>query len=213
MSNSIFPIPPGNASGAARGWPIKKYPEFPDAIHQMPSSFVGETVIARAIYCRWHFEMVFPKLNSTFNDATGYLAQVAGFFMQMQGSANTWLYDDATDNTIPDATPANFAVGDGATKVFQLVRPIANYQDLIQNLNGAPKIYDADVLKASPADYSIDTKGVVTFTAAPANGHVLSWSGKHYFRCRFVKDAVDSLQNVFTNYWTLDQLEWVSVIQ
>jgi hypothetical protein len=210
MSNSIFPIPPGNASGAARGWPIKKWPVFPPTIIQTPTNEVGETRIARGIYAYWQFDMTFPKLNSNFNDQTGYLAKVAGFFMSMQGQANSWLYDDATDNTIPASSPAQFAVGDGVTKAFQLVRPIGDYQDLIQNLNGTTSIYDAGILQVS--GFSIDAKGVVTFTVAPTAGHVLSWSGKYYFRCRFLKDAVDSLENVFTNYWRIQQLEWKSII-
>jgi hypothetical protein len=212
MSNSVFPIPPGNASGAARGWPIKKWPVLPDTIVQTPTNQVGETRIATAIYAYWQFDMTFPKLNSNFNDPTGYLAKVAGFFLSMQGQANSWLYDDTTDNTIPSTSPVQFGVGDGVTKVFQLVRPIGDYQDLIQNLNGTPVIYDAGTPLGAGAGYSIDAKGVVSFAAAPLANHVLSWSGKYYFRCRFLKDAVDSLQNVFTNYWTLNQLEWKSII-
>jgi hypothetical protein len=215
MSNSIFPIPPGNASGAARGWPIKKRPLFPKAIIQTPTNEVGETRIATGIYGFWQFEMTFPKLNSNFNDPTGYLAKVAGFFMSMQGSANSWLYDSAVDNdnTIAAGAPAQFGVGDGSTKVFQLVRPIGDYQDLIQNLNGTPVIYDAGAPLGAGVGYSIDAKGVVSFTAAPLANHVLSWSGKYYYRCRFLSDdALDSLTNVFTNYWTLGQLEWKSII-
>lgn len=213
MSNAIFPIPPGNASGAARGWPIKKRPLFPKSIIQTPTNEVGETRIATAIYGIWQFDMTFPKLNSSFNDPTGYLAKVAGFFMSMQGAANSWLYDSAVDNdnTILASAPAQFGVGDGATKAFQLVRPIGDYQDIIQNLNGTTSIYDAGILLTS--GFSIDAKGVVSFTVAPTAGHVLSWSGKYYYRCRFLKDdGLDSLTNVFTNYWTLAQLEWKSII-
>jgi hypothetical protein len=211
MSNSIFPIPPGNASGAARGWPIKKRPVFPPGIEQTPTNQVGETRIATGIYGYWQFEMTFPLLNKTFNDPTGYLAKIAGFFLSMQGTANSWLYDDGTDNTIPASSPVQFGVGDGVTKNFQLVRPIGDYQDVIQNLNGVTSIYDAGILLVS--GYSIDAKGVVSFTAAPTAGHVLSWSGKYYFRCRFLSaDAMDSLTNVFTNYWQLPKLEWKSLL-
>jgi uncharacterized protein (TIGR02217 family) len=212
MSNSIFPIPPGNSSGAARGWPIKKYPEFPDTIVQTPSNFVGETRIARGSYCRWHFEMTFPKLNSIFNDQTGYLAKVAGFFMSMQGQANSFLYDSAVDNdsTIPSSAPVPFGLGDGVTRSFQITRPIGDYQDIIQNLNGTTSIYDAGTLLTS--GFSIDAKGVVTFTTPPTAGHVLSWSGKYFFRCRFTKDAADSLEQVFTNYYVLSSLEWISIL-
>jgi hypothetical protein len=123
VSNSILPIPPGNNSGAARGWSIKKHPEFPETIVQTPANFVGESRIARGVYCRWRFEMTFPLLNKTFNDQTGYLAKIAGFFMSMQGQANSWLYDDTTDNTIAASAPVSFGLGDGVTQSFQLVGP------------------------------------------------------------------------------------------
>jgi hypothetical protein len=211
MSNSIFPIPPGNISGGSRGWPINKYPEF-DTIVETPAAKRGETLISKTPYAVWIFQMTFPKLNSNFNDQTGYLAKVAGFFMQMKGQASTWLYDDPFDNTIAAAAPASFGLGDGSTKAFQLSRPIGGYADIIQNLNGAASIYVGGVLKTAGTDYSIDSLGVITFTAAPALNAVLAWSGKYYFRCRFTKDAPDQLQNVFTNYWTLKQLDWKSVI-
>jgi hypothetical protein len=211
MSNSIFPIPPGNISGGSRGWPIGKYTVF-DTIVETPAAIRGETLISKTPYAIWMFEMTFPRLNSTFNDQTGYLNKVAGFFMQMRGQASTWLYDDATDNTIPASAPASFGLGDASTKAFQLTRPIAGGADIIQNLNGAASIYVGGVLKTAGTDYSIDSLGVVTFTAAPALNAVLAWSGKYYFRCRFTKDAADQLKMVFTNYWTLSQLEWKSVI-
>jgi hypothetical protein len=211
MSNSIFPIPPGNISGGSRGWPIGKYAEFATIV-ETPAAIRGETLISTTPYAIWQFDMTFPKLNSTFNDQTGYLAKVAGFFMQMGGQARTWLYDDATDNTIPAGAPATFALGDGATKAFQLTRPIGGYADIIQNLNGAASIYLAGVLKTAGTDYSIDSLGVVTFVVAPGLNVVVAWSGKYYFRCRFTKDACDQLSMVFTNYWTLKQLGWKSVI-
>lgn len=211
MSNAIFPIPPGNASGASRGWPIIKYPSF-NTVVETPAANRGETTISTTPYPIWLFEMTFPKLNSNFNDPTGYLAKVAGFFIQMRGQACSWLYDDTKDNTIAASAPASFGLGDGATKAFQITRPIGGGVDIIQNLNGAPSIYVGGVLKTTGTDYSIDTLGVITFTTAPALNAVLAWSGKYYFRCRFTKDATDQLTNIFTDYWTLQQLDWKSVI-
>ncbi|MDI3260370.1 MAG: DUF2460 domain-containing protein, partial [Sinobacteraceae bacterium] len=36
--------------------------------------------------------------------------------------------------------------------------------------------------------------GVVTFSTAPASGHVLTWSGTYYYRCRFADDSEDFSQ-------------------
>lgn len=209
MSNLVFPIP--TLPAGSRGWPINKYPSF-NTIVETPAAQRGETMISTTPYPIWQFQMTFPKISGTFNDPTSYLAQLTGFFIKVKGQAATWLYDDNVDNTISASAPASFGLGDGVTKTFQITRPIAGGQDIIQNINGVPSIYIAGVLKTAGTDYSVDTLGVITFTAAPALNAVLAWSGKYYFRCRFTKDATDQLSNIFTNYWTLQQLDWKSVI-
>jgi hypothetical protein len=207
MSNSIFPMPV--LPGGSRGWPIGKYPVFSTLV-QTPASFSGETRISKTPLCRWQFDMTFPMLKGTFNDPTSYLAKVMGFYMQMGGQAASWLYDDPYDNTIASSAPATFGTGDGLTTQFRLSRPIGGYLDIIQNLNGAASIYIAGALQST--GYSIDALGVVTFNSAPAINAVLAWSGKYFFRCRFLKDMTDQLKMIAPNFFNLTQLEWISVI-
>jgi hypothetical protein len=206
MSNSIFPLP-GSITSGSRGWDIVKYPVF-NTIVQTPVSRRGETRISTTPYCTWEFVMTFPFVGGTFNDSTSYLNQLIGFYMSMQGAANSFLYDDPQDNTL--SSPVTFGTGDGNTKVFQLTRPIGGAKDIIQNVNGTPSIYLNGVLQSS--GYSINSLGVVTFTSAPASGAAVAWSGKYYFRCRFKNDDLSDLKQTFTNYWTIQQLEWSSVI-
>jgi hypothetical protein len=205
MSNFIFPIPALPAG--SRGWPISKYPSL-NTITQTPISRRGETRISTTPYCTWEFEMTFPYVPGTFNDQTSYLNQVVGFFMSMQGSANSWLYDDPRDNTI--SSPVTFGTGDGSTTAFQLSRPIGNAADIIQNLNGVPKIYVNGVLQTS--GYTVSSLGVVAFASAPTVGASLAWTGKYYFRCRFKNDDLSELKEIFTNFWQIGQLQWQSVI-
>jgi hypothetical protein len=91
-----------------------------------------------------------------------------------------------------------------------LSRPIGNYADIIQSLNGTTSIYINGTLQTS--GYSVSSLGIVTFTSAPANTAVLTWSGKYYFRCRFKNDSLDQLKQIFTNHWTIQTLDWTSVI-
>ena len=205
MSNLIFPLPALPAG--SRGWPISKYPVF-NTITQTPVSRRGETRISTTPYCTWEFSMTFPYVPGTFNDPTSYLNQAVGFFMSMQGSANSFLYDDPRDNTI--SSPVAFGTGDGSTKAFQLSRPIGGAADIIQNLNGAPSIYINGTLQTT--GYAINSLGVVTFASAPAAAASLAWAGKYYFRCRFKNDSLSDLKEIFTNFWQVSQLEWVSVI-
>ena len=140
MSNLIFPIP--TLPGGSRGWPIKKWP-VNSTIIQTPASKRGELAISLTPFCLWQFEMTFPYLGGVLTDPTSALARVVGFFNQVGGQANDWLYDDPYDDTITAAAPAQFGIGDGVTTAFQLVRQISGYNDIIQNLNGTPIIYNA----------------------------------------------------------------------
>src|SRR5581483_9870397 len=187
MSNSVFPIP--TLPNGSRGWDIVKYPVF-NTIIQTPASRRGETRISTTPFCTWEFVMTFPYVPGTFNDPTTYLNQVAGFYMSMQGSANSFLYNDPQDNTI--SSPVTFGTGDGATTSFQPTRPIGNYADIIQNLNGTPNIYINGVLQTT--GYSISSLGIVTFSSAPAVNAALAWSGRYYFRCRFKNDDLSELK-------------------
>jgi uncharacterized protein (TIGR02217 family) len=206
MSNSVLPLPTYPAG--SRGWPIKKSPQF-NTLIETPVSRRGETRISTTPYCTWSFDLTFPLLKGTFNDATSYLNQLVGFYMQMQGQANSWLFNDPHDNIIASTAPATFGLGDGSTKVFQLTRPIGNYADIIQNANGTPVIY---VNGAPTAAFSMTTQGVITFTSAPANGVVLAWSGGYYFRCRFSDDSLSDLSQIFTNVWQIAQVKFQSII-
>lgn len=44
---------------------------------------------------------------------------------------------------------------------------------------------------ASYTDFTVSSVGVVTFTAAPASGATLTWTGSYYYRVRFELDTVD----------------------
>src|SRR3954462_2704892 len=164
MSNSIFPIPTYPAG--SRGWPIHKYPVF-NTLVETPLSRRGETRISTTPYATWNFELTFPLVPGTFNDGTTYLNQLVGFYLQMQGQANSFLLDGPQDNTIPAASPATFGLGDGTTKAFQLTRPIGGYADIIQNVNGTPVLY-MNGTNITPHNLIFDSDGTSgTWTGDP----------------------------------------------
>lgn len=206
MSNSIFPVP--SLPNGSRGWPIDVTVRF-NTLIETPISNRGETRISTTPYAVWDYTMTFPLVKGTFNDSTSYLNQVVGFYMQMQGQANSWLFNDPVDNAISAGSPATFGLGDGSTTVFQLTRPIGNAADIIQNVNGTPTLYKNGTSITS--GYTIDTLGVVTFNTAPANGSVLAWSGSFYKRCRFSEDTLE-LSNFFTQMYSIQTFKWQTVI-
>ena len=68
----------------------------------------------------------------------------------------------------------------------------------VMNLNGTPVI-KVNGTVTTPA--SISSSGLVTFSSAPANAAVITWTGNYYFRVRFDSDTID-FQQVMLDYWS-----------
>jgi uncharacterized protein (TIGR02217 family) len=115
-------------------------------------------------------------------------------FNAVQGRYDSFLYQDPDFNAV---TAQYFATGNGTAGPFQLVASYANSggpttYELIQNLNGTPTLYDNGTLISS-SNYSISATGAVTFGSGhfPVSGHLLTWTGSFYYRCRFDADKLD----------------------
>lgn len=136
------------------------------------------------------------------------LQQLLGFFGTKGGSYESFLFKDPHDCT---ATNLIFAVGDGVTKRFQLVRRIGDYAEPVHNPAANvvpyrvwfpfdsesffwPEYYGwptaADVAPM-PGSFTLLPGGVIEFAVAPAAGAVLAWNGTYYFRARFGADKFD----------------------
>lgn len=202
MSSLVFPAPSVQQFGVA--WPIRKTPVW-NTIVQKPASGRGELRIALQNYPRWQFDLDVSYLKGDATLPTSYFATLVGFYLQAQGQCADWLYTDPYDNRI---NGDQFGTGDGTTVAFQLFRQLGGFADIIQNLNGAPAIFVAGV-NTTPA--SISATGLVTFSAAPANGAALTWYGNFYYRCRFSEDSI-SLQEDLYQIWSCNGLKFISVI-
>ena len=153
--------------------------------------------------------------------------------MAMIGMAHTFLHIDHVDNKAVDGMPdgtelMEFAVGDGVTTVFQLEKTydpgggathvrIITKPDVngdIPGPNGEPgsplAIYVDGIEPAASVD---PLTGEVDFGASPpADGAVLSWTGKHYVCVRFNRDDLPfSIDNksgtVFITNGSLELIE------
>lgn len=177
MSNAVFPTLPGLS------WGVRRTPVWKTVSHESVSGM--ELRAALMTYPRWRIGLSFEFLRAS----AGYaeLQALAGFFNQRRGSWDSFLWLDPGDSV---ATAANFGTGDGATKVFTLSRSFGGFLEPVQDFVGAPSIYVAGALKASPADYTVSA-GKVTFGAAPAAGAALTWSGQFYKRVRFERDETE----------------------
>lgn len=140
------------------------------------------------------------------------LRRLYGLFNGMRGRVGTFLYLDKLFSSVIDET---FGVGDGSKKVYQIIAAFSNpggdgAPEIVQNLNGVPKLYDNGTLLSS-GTYLVSPTGIITFTAAPALGHTLSWTGGFYYRCRFLKDS-QSFSEFMDDWWECRGLGFRSVI-
>lgn len=138
-----------------------------------------------AVYPRYRRVLSYEVLRA---GAEAELQSLVGFFNQRGGSFDNFLFTVPDDNAV---AAQSFGVGDGTTTAFQLVRAFGGFVEPVTAVNGTPQIFKAGVLQATPANYSIGSTGIVTFTAAPTAGQALTWTGSYYVRHRFERDQLE----------------------
>jgi hypothetical protein len=146
-----------------------------------PVAKIGEIRVSVQPYPLWDltFELEWARGDERMPSTTyNYLL---GFYLNCGGPFSDFLYFDPYDNTV---TAEFFAIGDGSTTQFQLIRSIGVGADIVQNLNGTPSLYSNGTLLSS--GYTVSATGIVTFTTAPASGVVLTWTGQYFYRVRFL---------------------------
>jgi len=119
-----------------------------------------------------------------------YFKDMMEFWASPDGSA----YD-------PIGTATSFGTGNGAETEFGLYKTyssggVTRTRRIVKPVSGTVSIYKNSVLQTLTTDYTIDyTTGIVTFAAAPTNGHALTWTGQFYVPVWFATDQFDPGQN------------------
>lgn len=142
------------------------------------------------------------------------LKKIEGLFNQVQGSTQTFQYQDPSFNAV---VAQAFGTGDGATKSFQLVAANANAAgpgavEIVQAVDfttAAPQIFINGALQTGT--YTIGPTGIVNFTSAPASGTALTWTGAFLYNCRFQVDDLDPNQ-FMSQFWSLQSIKFRSVV-
>ena len=155
MSTLIFPTLPGLA------WSVHKKPTFSTRISKQQAG--REVRSADYPMPIWEFDLTYdylPDFQDTNQDLDTNLRTLMGFFLQMQGSYNTFLYQDPTDYIV--VSGFQFA-GDGVTVKLPVLRNLGGFEEIIGQVNTQPLI--------SFSYTAVNTGGVNTITAT---GHGLS---------------------------------------
>ncbi len=180
MSTAILP------SLAGLGFDIVRTPVWDTIIQQAISG--KETRMARQTYPRWAWELTYNVLRS--GAAYGELQQLAGFFNARQGMFDTFLYQDADDNSV---TAQTIGTGNGTTATFQLIRTFGGFIEPVLAPNTVSHVYLNGVNQASGwsvTGWGTATPGILTFTSPPGNGVSITADFTYYFPVRMSEDSV-----------------------
>ena len=196
MSNLIYPTLAGLDFGVSRTVLAP-----PVAIKTTPS--LREFRARNSNYVRYDYSLAYEFLRT--RGAWTELQSIVGFYNLVGGPFDSFLFNDPDDNT---ATAELFGTGNGSTTVFQLVRAYGGFSEAVYDFNGAVTIFDNGSNVGAGA--SVSSAGVVTFTTAPAAGHLLTWSGQFYHRCRF-KDTELSADKFMDKLWSMRKVQFMTV--
>ena len=194
MSNAVLPSLPGVT------WSKGKQPQWSTKIQQAVSG--REVRAAFRVAPLYKFSLTYEVLRELVPFSE--IQSLIGFFNLRQGSFDSFLYTDPSDNAV---TAQSFGVGDGVQTVFSLTRSYGGHAEYVANLNGAPSIFKSGVLTSA---YTIND-GIVTFNPAPLAASALTWTGSYYYRARFMSDTLD-FDNIMSKLWALKKLEFLACL-
>ncbi len=139
------------------------------------------------------------------------------FFLASGGRANGFRVKDlwdfsskANQHGTPARTDQTIGTGDGSTTTFQLIKTYAKgsstrIRPIKKPVVGSVLVEKDGALQTITTDYTIDhTTGIITFVAAPANGHVIKAGFYFDVPVRFDTDDLSQLQFVLAYGGTPD---------
>jgi uncharacterized protein (TIGR02217 family) len=206
---AVFPVLPG------LGWSVTKMPRFAGRIQHAVSG--REVRVLDQPYPIWTWTLTYALLRDKWDTraagglGTGYdeLRTLAGFFLAQQGTFQSFLFEDPTDNTVGGQV---IGTGNSTTAGFQLVRSMGGFAEPVTAPNIVAAIYFNGV-RQDPASYAVDGEtGLVTFTAPPPLGQIITADFTYRFRVRFAEDSAE-FENFMVQLWQLKQIKLQSVLR
>lgn len=132
------------------------------------------------------------------------LEEIYGFFGQVKGAGEPFLWWDPEDNT---ETNVQLGIGDGVKTQFQLLR---NYAGKFLEIVLDPRIVSEVRAGSNPVAFTLGTDGVININPAPAPGLTITADFTYYWRVMFADDSLEA-ENFWYNLYKLKSIEVVSV--
>lgn len=184
MSNDVYPSLPGLRMVVGRTVLAP-----PVMVRTTPSR--REYRARDAVLTRYRYKIAYEFLRT--RAAFPEMQALAGFFNKQGGAFRSFLFTDPIDNTVTDQV---FGTGDGVRTSWPLARSFGGFVEAVDHANSITLI---KINTLTTAAYTL-AGNLITFTAAPAPGAVIFWSGSYYRRVRFEKDDLD-LERVIGDIW------------
>ena len=200
--------PPSFPSLPGLGWSVHKKPAFSTIV----ASHVSGREVRDPLYVNpiWNFEVTVDGLDSSPNGSyPGLGAQtqqtLMGFFLQMQGQYQTFLFTDPTDSVV---TNGEIALGDGVTTSFTFNRWMGAFQEPVGYVTAVSQITLGGVAQLS--GWSLSPPNSLVFLTAPGAGAVIAGTFTFAFQCRFDDDNMD-FEQFMNNLWKVEAIKFRSV--
>jgi uncharacterized protein (TIGR02217 family) len=158
---------------------------------------------------RWDFELTYEFLEDR-SGADSSLKSIMGFFLEMGGSFDTWLFKDPDDYKVEAGYVGE---GDGVTTQFYFRRALGNFREIVGQVDTDNDInLYADGVLIPASDYTVTMPNYIVFDSAPASGVEITADFQFFFVCRFIEDQMD-FEKFMDKLWSLQSCEFRSVIQ
>ncbi|MDE1149722.1 MAG: DUF2460 domain-containing protein [Azospirillaceae bacterium] len=191
----IYPTLPGIA------FDCTKKPTWSTDIQKAKSG--RETRIRWQSRPRWEFTLVYEFLRDT--AAANELQTLLGFYNQVSGAYQAFLFVDPDDNT---AVGQTLGVGDGTSKAWTMIRTAGGAVETVGAVTALTAVYINGVVTTA---YSLS--GVtITFNNPPADGAVLSADFTYAFVCRFQADDDMEVLKFAKQLWEAKTVNLISLI-
>lgn len=171
-------------------------PEFATSVVATASGFEQRNINWSAARGRWDVASGLKKQTQ--------LDTLIAFFRARKGRAHGFRFKDWTDYK---ATAQALGTGNGTITTFQLIRTYSSgsstdVRTITKPVAGTVKVYLAGVLQAS--GWSVNTTtGVITFSAAPANGVAVSTDYEFDVPVRFDTDRMAvTIEQINLHQWS-----------
>ena len=191
MSNAVLPVTAGFKLV------LDKTPRWGTTVSRSRSG-IRYTVQQQA-YPNWQIVLSVEVLRDQAGSEEA--RNLLGFFNQRAGPFDSFLYSDPDDFSVTDH---QFGIRDGVATQFQLLRTYGGFAEPVQNVNALTNIKSNGVTLANPADYTINSTGLVTLAVPGTNGHALTWTGTYYWRAAFEEDI--TFGKMFQSLWEIKKL-------